>query len=132
MFTKKELKEIKTNSDNRLVKKVVNVLLNKGNTSDIETYINDLMYGGCQSGIEGSLIYYSDTIEFYKKYQREIKDLLKETLDQTGFNSPKEVFGDKWEEDDIFAEDTNNQNLLAWFGFEETIRQIAYELNLEI
>jgi hypothetical protein len=26
----------------------------------------------------------------------------------------------------------SNQNLLAWFGYEETARQIAYELGMEI
>ena len=131
-ITKKAIKEIKRNTNNKLTKRVCNVLLEKGTAEDIEAYINDLLYGGCQSGIEGSLIYYSDTIAFYKKYQTEIKELLKELLEETGFKSPEELFGKKWDSDDIFAEDTNNQNLLAWFGFEETVRKIAYELDMDI
>lgn len=131
-FTKKQLKEIKKETDNKLTKKVINVLLDKGDCSDIEQYIKDLMHGGCQSGIEGSLIYYTDTIAFYKKYQREIKEMLKNTLDESGCKSPSELFGNKWDDEDIFAEDTNNQNLLAWFGFEETVRNIGYELGMEI
>ena len=38
----------------------------------------------------------------------------------------------QWDDEDIFVEDTNNQNLLAWFGFEETVRNIGYELGMEI
>lgn len=131
-FTKKQLKEIKKETDNKLTKKVINVLLDKGDCSDIEQYIKDLMYGGCQSGMEGSLIYYTDTIAFYKKYQREIKEMLKNALDESGCKSPSELFGNKWDDEDIFVEDTNNQNLLAWFGFEETVRNIGYELGMEI
>lgn len=89
-----------------------------------------MQYGGCQSGMVGPLIYYSDTIAFYKKYKIEIKELLKETMDSIGCKSPAELFGDKWEQEDFWAEDTQNQNLLAWFGFEETAYQIANELGL--
>lgn len=131
-LTKKAIEEIKRSTNNKLTKKVCNVLLEKGTAEDIESYINDLLYGGCQSGVEGSLIYYSDTIAFYKKYQTEIKELLKEVLEETGFKSPEELFREKWDSDDIFAEDTNNQNLLAWFGFEETVRKIAHELDMDI
>jgi hypothetical protein len=131
-ITKKAIEEIKRSTNNKLTKKVCNVLLEKGTAEDVESYINDLLYGGCQSGVEGSLIYYSDTIAFYKKYQTEIKELLKEVLEETGFKSPGELFGEKWDNEDMFAEDTNNQNLLAWFGFEETARKIAYELDMDI
>lgn len=132
-FTKAQLKEIKAaKTNNKLDKKVINVLLNKGTASEIETYIKDLMYGGCQSGMEGSLIYYSDTLPFYKKYQKEIKAILQDAFNETGFKSPSELFGKRWDEEDMFAEDTQNQNLLAWFGFEETVRQIAYQLEMDV
>jgi len=131
-FTKVQLKGIKVDTDNKLKKKVVNVLLDKGTAGEIESYINDLMYGGCQSGMEGSLIYYNDTISFYQKYKREIKSMLQESLNETGYTSPKELFGDKWDDEDVFAEETLNQNLLAWFGFEEMVRKIAYELKMDI
>lgn len=131
-FTKEQLKRIKKESNSKLEKKVVNVLLDKGTAGEIETYINDLLQSGCQSGTEGTLIYYNDTLAFYKKYQQEIKAMLKEAMDETGFTSPKELFGDKWDQEDMFAEDTQNQNLLAWFGFEETVKNIAYQLELEV
>ena len=51
-FTKAQLKQIKAETNNKLIKKVINVLLDKGTAGEIESYINDLMYGGCQSGTE--------------------------------------------------------------------------------
>lgn len=100
--------------------------------SGAKGFLEDLMQGGCQSGIVGSLIYYTDTLKFYKKHKDEIHNLLKETLSETGYNSPSELFGDKWDIEDIFAEETLNQNLLAWFGFEETARNLANKNNIEI
>lgn len=84
----------------------------------------DLEYGGCQSGMVGRLIYYRDTVKFYKHHQSEIDVLLKEMLESTG-SSIAGLFGDKWDADDPLAREHLNQNLLAWFGFEETARNIA-------
>ena len=42
------------------------------------------------------------------------------------------LFGDKWETDDPMALATFNQNLLAWFGFEETARRMADALGWEV
>lgn len=84
----------------------------------------DLAHGGCSTGVVGKLIYYADTVRFYKKHQAEIDALLKENLDSTGL-SIAELFGDRWDKDDPLARDHFNQNLLAWFGFEETARRIA-------
>lgn len=95
-------------------------------------FLNDLMQGGCQSGMVRGLIYYADTVKFYKKHKDEINALLKETLSDTGIKSPAELFGDKWDAEDIFAEADLNQNLLAWFSFEETARNLASKNNIEI
>jgi hypothetical protein len=74
---------------------------------------------GCGSGVVGSLVYYTDTIKFYEDYRREISELLQNLIESTG--SPvHELFGDKWDSDDPLANECNNQNLLAWFAFEET------------
>jgi hypothetical protein len=93
--------------------------------------LKDLMYGGCQSGMVGHLIYYTDTVKFYKKHQKEIDALLKEAFDSTGYTSPKDLFGDKWDDSDPLAREDINQNLLAWFGFEETARNIARKAGVE-
>ena len=92
----------------------------------------DLLYGGCQSGIVGSLVYYTDTVKFYKKHKTDINKMLRDILDDSGMSSPAELFGDKWEKEDIFAEDDLNQNLLAWFGFEEAARRMCYDAGYEV
>lgn len=97
-----------------------------------EGFIRDLSYGGCESGIVGSLIYYKDTLTFYKKHKTEIHELLSEILDSTGYDSPSLLFGDKWDKHDIFANDAQNENLLSWFGFEETARFLADKNNIEV
>ena len=42
-----------------------------------------------------------------------------------GLYAPPALFGEKWDKEDPLAQDDFNQNLLAWFGFEETLRNIA-------
>lgn len=84
----------------------------------------DLEYGGCPSGIVGQMIYYTDTVKFYQKHQTEIDALLKEQMESTGL-SIEELFGAKWDTEDPLAREQFNQNLLAWFGFEETARTLA-------
>lgn len=131
-LTKKALNEIKKESGNKLEKHVINTLLDKGTAEEIKGYIEDLLSHGCVSGMEGSLIYYTDTTKFYNKYNDEINELLYEMLSETGYKSPAELFGDKWEDEDPLAKEDLNQNLLAWFGFEETVKKVAYQLDMDI
>lgn len=128
MSIKTKLKALK-NGASALEKKVINVLLDQ---EDIEIYINDLMQHGCQSGMVGELISYNDTIAFFNKYKKDILDLLEETMKEYGASSPAKIFGKNWDDEDYFIREQHNQNLLAWFGFEETVRKIAYELELDI
>ena len=86
---------------------------------DAQGMYDDLQQGGCQSGVVGELIYYSDTVPFYLKHQKEIDALLYELCSDTGC-APWELFKDKWDDEDPLAREYLNQNLLAWFGFEET------------
>lgn len=92
---------------------------------------NDLFYGGCQSGMVGHLIYYKDTLAFYRKHRAEIEGILTETMQETGLFAPVQIFGNKWDERDPFARDTKNRNLLAWFGFEEAARRLADRAGIE-
>ncbi len=110
-----------------LEKKVLSWLNKTGEDYDngwVGAY-DDLMQGGCQSGIVGELIYTKDTVAFYKKYKDEIKALVVEMMDDMGAKSPAELFGKDWDEEDPFVDGVDNQNLLAWFGFEETARRLA-------
>lgn len=103
-----------------------------GTGSDaIKGYISDVLRAGGQSGIISELIYYSDTIAWFKKYNADISKLLRETMYETGLNSPVELFGKNWDVSDHFASDTQNQNLLAWFSYEETCRDIANQLGFD-
>ena len=101
-------------------------------SNNYKSLLKDILYNGLQSGVVSELIYYSDTIKWYKKHRAEIKKMLYELMSQYGTNNLNDVFGSKWDSEDPFAEDTSNQNLLAWFSFEETAREIADRLGYEI
>ena len=82
--------------------------------------MEDLQQYGCVSGMVSNLIYYDDTNKFYDEYREEINELLSETLNMTGL-SINELFGKNFDSDDPLILDYSNKNLLAWFGFEETL-----------
>ena len=90
-----------------------------------EGYIMDVLQYGCRAGFVSRLIYYSDTTAFFGRHKAEIIGLLKERMHETGAKSPAKLFGDRWDDDDYFCEDVYNQNLLAWFGYEEALRKVA-------
>lgn len=113
---KNELKKLKKETHSPLKKYVINWLLDY-DSGEIEGALQDLLNHGCVSGMVGSLIYYNDTIPFAKKHIEEIMLLLEETEEETG---------------ERLKMTTPYLNWLAWFGFEETARKIADELEIEI
>ena len=124
----KRLIQLANISKSPLTKKVALIIKNKAYGYDnLEQVFNDLR-NGLSSGIVSELIYYSDTIKWYKKYNKEIIKMLKNSIDELGVQSPAQVFGQKWDSDDFLIKETNNQNLLAWFSFEETAYNLANEL----
>lgn len=127
-FTKKNIEQIKTNTTSELTKDVIDFVLNEWDDCDDkkDIILNVLNYG-CQSGWVGHLVYYSQTTAYYKEHQEEINELLYDTMDDCGIYVPSELFGDKWDKEDPLALYQYNQNLLAWFGFEETMRNFARE-----
>ncbi len=126
-LTLANIKSLKQKTDNPLTKRVCNYVIDEWSNYDDKTNIfKDVLYYGCQSGIVGELIYYSDTVAFYQKYREQINDLLSDTMSGTGLYDLSKLFGDRWDNEDPLATDVYNQNLLAWFGFEETLRNIAY------
>lgn len=64
---------------------------------------------------------------FYKQYKEEIDELLYDLMNGTGIYSLSELFGNKWDKEDPLGNSDFNMNLLAWFGFEETMRNIGYK-----
>ena len=128
-----EFKRLSQLSKTPLEKRIVTMIKYKLTDYDnLESLLKDILYNGLQSGIVSDLIYYKDTLAFYKKYKKEIDVLLKDIMNETGANSPADLFGNKWDKEDFFIEDTNNRNLLAWFGFEEKLRELTNKLGYEI
>jgi len=126
-FTLQNVKAIKGKTDNALTKRVCNYVIERWSDYDDKKGIfMDVLHYGCQSGTVGFLIYYSDTVAFYKKYNEEINELLSSTMAETGIYDLSDLFGDKWDKEDPLIRNDSNRNLLAWFGFEETLRNIGY------
>lgn len=90
-----------------------------------EGYIKGVLKYGCQAGTVSRLICYSDTTAFFERHKAEIIGMLREIMKEIGAKSPAEIFDDKWDDDDYFCDDIYNKNLLAWFGYEETLREVA-------
>lgn len=129
-LTLTKIKELKRNTENKLTRNVCNYVIDKWSEYDNKKSIfTDVLDYSCQSGVVGSLIYYSDTVAYYKRYKNEINELLYQTMNECGLYAPTDLFGDKWDKEDPLCNDITNQNLLAWFGFEETLRNIG--LNFE-
>mgnify|MGYP003311139793 CR=1 FL=1 len=127
-LTLKNIKEIKRDTENKLIKRVCDYVIGEWNDYDDKKHIfTDVLYHGCQSGMVGFLICYTDTVRFYKQYKEEIDELLYEYMSDTGIYSLPELFGDKWDKEDPLGNSDFNMNLLAWFGFEETLRNIGLE-----
>ena len=103
---------------NRLEKKVVSIC---NDEDDPMLFIQDVLYGGCQAGTVGELIYYSDTTKWFKLYRQEIEGQVKQMQEELGTHLD-ELNG--WDETDPFARETYNQNLLAWFSFETVCNDI--------
>jgi len=116
-----------------LEKATKKIILNNVSKGYVEGFFEDLMNHGCVSGWVSELVYYSDTVKFFKKHREDINELLKETLWSFGNEScPSIIFGDRFDTEDILCIEQQNQNLLAWFAFEETTRHIAQDLGLEL
>ncbi|MBQ0099721.1 MAG: hypothetical protein KBS91_04165 [Firmicutes bacterium] len=128
-LTKTNLRKMKAQEPkNAVMRYVIDYVLEKYDDYDDKKKIfTDVLEHGCVSGIVGGLIYYSDTTKFYDKHAREINEMVRNEISDCGFNSPKDLFGDKWDENDPFVEDIENKNLLSWFGFECKMRDLYYE-----
>ena len=111
-----------------LQKRVCNYVIDEwGNYDDKKNIFTDVLYHGCQSGMVGFLIWYSDTVRFYKQYKTEIDEMLYDVMSETGIYSLPDLFGKRWDIEDPLGNSDYNMNLLAWFGFEETLRKIGYK-----
>ena len=94
-LTLSNVKELKRNSSSPLFKRVCNYVIDRwGDYNDKKYIFTDVLNHGCQSGVVTELIYYSDTVRFYKQYRQEINDLLYDAMSGTGLYAPSELFGE--------------------------------------
>lgn len=111
---RKKLAERLNNEENALIRHVISDILDKEN---VVQYMEDVLHHGCISDVVSGLIYYRDTHEFYDNYYDEIEELRINLLDQgidvlNGLNK------------------NDLKNHMAWIAYEETVRQIAEELEV--
>ena len=90
-----------------------------------EGWLEGLTMNGCVSGMINELIYYRDTVSFYNKHKAEIDTLVYDMMEATGVDSLHNLFCNQWDRSDPLGNEDYNQNQLAWFGYEETVQQIA-------
>lgn len=95
-LTLKNVKQLKQDNNSKLFKRVCNYVIDEwSNYEDKKNIFKDVLYNGCRSGVVCSLIYYKDTVQFYKQYREEIDNLLYQTMEETGLYAPKDLFGNK-------------------------------------
>ena len=99
---------------------------------DCLDFIKDVLSDGCISGTVSELVYYSDTIAFYQKHKKDIQRLVAEMMREYGTDSMRGLFDNNFDTKDPFCEGVENQNLLAWFGFEEALKTLADRIGLDI
>ena len=98
-----------------LYKDVINIILNHiDEYEDPADYFMEVIEYGCINGTVTELIYNSDTELFFKKHMEDIFNIYNELKEQLGSMKM-----------DLSA------TALAWLGFEETIRQIADDIEVE-
>ena len=114
-------------ADTKLETEVKDILISNMQAAYVEEFFEDLLQNGCASGIVSEMIYYYDTTKFYERHKEEINKMLKELKAETGFDCLGDLFKDFDNEDPLILEQ-NNQNILAWYAFEETAQKIYHSL----
>lgn len=134
-FTKQNIEKLNKQAieaNDGLVESVTNYILDKFDEYDNpKQIVVDVIEHGCVSGIVGELIYYSDTTAYYAKNKDAINHLLYEEMERCSEYDLTEFFCSvvKWDPEDPLALDYYNQNILAWFGFETTMRNVALQFD---
>ena len=127
-LTLENVEKIKNENNNALIRYVCGYVIDEwDNYEDKNDIFLDVMKWGCSSGVCRDLVYSSQTKNFYETYKHEINELIY----KSGWYNLADLFGDKWDKTDLLVLENNNKTLLAWFGFEETITNIAYKFGIE-
>ena len=127
-LTLENIQKIKNETNSKLTKYVCDYIIkNWDKYDDKKDIFLDVINCGCESGVCRDLVFYEQTKRFYEAYKHEINELLW----KNDFNNFADLFGGKWDPYDPLVLEEDNQNLLAWFGFEETIANIANMFGIE-
>ena len=130
IFNLENVKKIKNETTNKLTDFVCDYIINEWDDEHEDNNKNillDIINYGCVNGSVRWLVYSSDILDFYDEYKREINELLY----KSDYDNLADLFGIKWDKHDPLALEDNNKQLLAFFGFEETITNIAYKFGIE-
>ena len=119
MTVKLENNQLVTTEQPSEIQQAVLDWINDIDSDDREMTYDDLQNSGCASGMVSEMIYYSDTLAFYDKHKDALNAMLAEAIAGYGGVGPSEVLRD-WDSEDPLCLEQNNQNLMAWFGFEST------------
>ena len=84
---------------------------------DPKNFFIDLLQHGCISGMVSELVYYRDTHAFFERHYYEIEEI-RQSLEEC-IGQSLEVDGDL-------------KNWYVWMAVEETAREIAGELNMNM
>ena len=127
-LTLENVQKVKSETDNKLVKRVCNYVINNWDYFDDKKDIFlSVMNDGCRSGACHDLIYYGQTKRFYEAYKHEINELIY----KCDYTNLSDLLGGDWDNRDPLALEEDNQNILAWFGFEETLTNIAFKFGIK-
>jgi len=120
MATKKALKELLRNCDQKSVKSwVIKWVCGSVGYNPINL-LTDLTHHGCISGIVSDLIYTHDCVNFYTRFEADIWNIIAQFLDSTGETIGSFIDHLRPEILDLDGLKTT----LAWFAVEETAHRL--------
>ena len=114
MLCKKDLLDIRENTESRLVVDTIDIILDQvDNEEELDKYINQVLQYGCQSGCVSSLIYAGDCREYVQNNIDQVLDIYNITRAESS-GIPEEL----------------DVNYLAWTAFEYICFRIKNDYNL--
>lgn len=112
-----------------LEKEVKAIMLSEAdNYEHLEDYMTTILCEGNVNGMREKYIHE----DFFNNHKSDIFELINVSLDLYGFNTREDMFAGLWDLEDQWLRQQNNQNLLAWFCFEEIVREIGISWDLDI
>jgi hypothetical protein len=77
-----------------------------------------------QGGSITELVWFSDTVDFFKKYSDEISKIISDFIQECG----SDVFFKIFDVGDPLFRDDSNRNLATWFATQSILSELVYEI----